>query len=197
MTDTKYAPVLDEIRQRLPRLDFEPDHPLQVCKIALELFDKTTALHGFGHSERCLLEAGALLHDTGHQRGIFKHHKHSREIIMGLHLPTLSEGEQKMIALIARYHRKANPRPGHKLYRELDAGAQETVRRLAALVRIADGLDRSHMDATTGLDVTLRGATVRILVHQRSTNPTDLWGGERKRLLFEEVFSMRVKIEAA
>lgn len=111
------AKDLDAVRTLAHELDPEPEHVFQVGKTALSLFDQTTALHGLGEDERPLLEAAALLHDTGLRKGVQRHHKHSRDVIMGLELPGFSGNEKKIIACIARYHRKAEPRREHGIFR--------------------------------------------------------------------------------
>ncbi|NTU51408.1 MAG: HD domain-containing protein, partial [Candidatus Aminicenantes bacterium] len=102
-------------------IDLEPDHVFQVCKTALSIFDQTGELHQLGAAERPLLEAGALLHDCGFQRGPQRHHKHSRDLILELELPGFSESEKKIVACVARYHRKAAPEPTHAVFRDLSS----------------------------------------------------------------------------
>lgn len=188
---------LSGVLQLANELDSEPGHARHVRTLARLLFDQTKSLHGLGRRERRVLEAGALLHDTGLRRGVNRHHKHSRDIILDLDLPGFSEEEKAVIACLARYHRKAPPRPDHRVFRDLAPETQRTVRVLAAILRIADGLDRAHLAASRGLRVALNGTDCRIAVDQSAESQTDLWGAMRKRDLFEEVFGVRVEIAPA
>ncbi len=187
---------MEAVRAMAEELDIEPGHAFQVCQTALALFDQTTGLHGLGPSERDLLEAAALLHDTGYRISVQGHHKHSRDVILGLELPGFSDEERKAVACIARYHRKADPKPGHTLFGALSATDQEIVRRLAAFLRLADGLDRLHIASAQSVRVESNENLVRILVKQRRLCPTDVWGGQRKCGLFERVFNVRVEVMA-
>lgn len=188
---------LAAIRTLARRLNVEPDHVFHVCTLALELFDLTVPLHGFGKTERRLLEAATLLHDTGYQRGVNQHHKHARDIILGLDLPGFKKRDREVIACIARYHRKAEPSLRHKIYGDLPPGKQRLVRRLAAILRIADGLDRLHVASARGLRVEERGERLRIVVDQRRPSSTDIWGAMQKRHLFEAEFGLEVEILAS
>lgn len=174
--------------------DPEPAHAVQVCRVSLYLFDCTQALHAMGEHERRLLAAAALLHDIGWPVRPDAHHKGSRDLILAAELPGVPDEEKRVLACIARYHRKAHPDGKHKVYRDLDAESQRTVTRLAAILRIADGLDRSHCAAAEGLRAEYLGDTVRVHVVQREANATDLWGAARKQQLFEEEFRVTLTL---
>lgn len=185
---------LEAVRALARELDMEPEHCFHVCATALSLFDQTRELHGLDDAARDVLEAAALLHDTGYAQGVRRHHKFSRDIILGLTLPGFSETEQRMTACVARYHRKAAPREDHAVYRELTPDQQTIVRRLAAILRIADGLDRLHVASVQAITVVRKDTSVMILARQRRPSPTDIWGGLRKTALFSETFGVRVDI---
>ena len=151
------AKDLDALRALAREIDLEPDHVFQVCKTALSIFDQTHELHLLGAAERPLLEAGALLHDCGFQRGPQRHHKHSRDLILELELPGFSDSEKKIVACVARYHRKAAPEPTHAVFRDLSPQEQAVVSRLAAILRVADGLDRLHVASAQSIRVEREG----------------------------------------
>jgi exopolyphosphatase/guanosine-5'-triphosphate,3'-diphosphate pyrophosphatase len=182
------------IRAVMDRLDPEPEHGRQVWRLACRLFDETRPVHGLDDAARSLLEAAALMHDVGFRVGASGHHKHSRDWIMAHDLPGFSEEERGVIACVARYHRAGHPDPKHKVYRDLPGERQELTRRLAAILRIADGLDRAHLAATRGLRVETDGDCLRIHAMQDTLSETDIWGAMRKRYLFEEVYGVRVEV---
>jgi len=177
-------------------IESEPDHALQVRKIALQFFDATAPLHGMGRTERGLLEAAAMLHDIGLAVDVSSHHKKSRDLILENGLPGFTEDQIKMTACIARYHRKAPPRPEHKVFRQLSFDERATVTKLAALLRVADGLDRAHCGSTQSLSATSAADRLALSVEQRRPCRTDIWGALRKRGLFEETFGVKLDIAA-
>jgi len=176
------------------KLDPDPAHSVHVCALALQFFDATIALHAFGERERSLLQAAALLHDTGHSVDPLRHHKCGRDIILKAKLPGFSRNDLRIVACVARYHRKAHPKAEHKVYADLDDPDKELVRRLAALLRIADGLDRSHTSSARALRFEDTPSAYRVVVTQCAENETDLEGANRKRGLFEESFGKPVEI---
>jgi exopolyphosphatase/guanosine-5'-triphosphate,3'-diphosphate pyrophosphatase len=115
---------------------------------------------------------------------------------MKLDLPGFSLDEKRMIACIARYHRKAHPSAAHAVYSDLNTGAQKRVAKLAAMLRIADGLDRCHEASCKRITAQRKQDTLHIAVEQRRLCPADIWGAQRKQGLFEAIFAVRVHIEA-
>ncbi|MBN2309796.1 MAG: HD domain-containing protein [Candidatus Hydrogenedentes bacterium] len=189
-------PALVAVEELARAIDPEPEHAFQVCALSLALFDATQPVHGVGAAGRRRLAAAALLHDTGWTNNPGAHHKGSRDVILGARLDGFSAVERRMIACVARYHRKAHPAPGHKVYGDLRGDEQAEVCRLASILRIADGLDRSHCGGTRVARVARRGGVFRLYVEQARPSPADLFGGMRKRGLFEETFGVRVDIVA-
>ena len=187
------ASLRDLVRDRDP----EPEHAFQVCMLALALFDATQELHGLGAEERALLEAGALLHDIGFARSASRHHKHSRDIVLSMDWPGAGPREKAVVACVARYHRKAHPRSAHKIFRNLSPTDQELVTKLAALLRLADGLDRTHTAAAESVRVDRLRQGIRLVVTQRRPTPTDIWGAMRKRELFEQAFGCSIDVVPA
>lgn len=174
--------------------DPDPDHSLQVCKTALALFDQTAELHQLGDKERRLLAAAGLVHDVGWSVEPLRHHKGSRDLILQSNLDGFTKEELLIVACLARYHRKAHPDSTHSVYRDLDKKARTVVNRLAALLRIADGLDRAHSSSVREVRVEQKRTKVRIWVDQRKPNSTDILGAESKCGLFEQVFKTTVEI---
>lgn len=176
--------------------DSNPRHALQVTQNALALFDALHALHGLGRWEREILEAAALLHDIGYQVRPNQHHKGSRDLILESGLSGFSQEELMVIACVARYHRGADPRPDHKVFRGLDADRRAVVCRLAAILRIGDGLDRSHANSLRSLHAEQMDNVIRIRVIQQRPTPLDIAAGSEKKALFEEIFGLSVEILA-
>ena len=153
MTDPEVR--LAAVRRFAAACHSEDGHAEQVTRLAEMLFDGTHALHGLDAGARFWLTCAGLLHDIGWVDGQKGHHKTVMAMILSDATLPLSHEERAIVALVARYHRKALPKPTHGVYAALPAVSRDVVRSLAALLRVADGLDRSHTDAVSGLTVQL------------------------------------------
>ena len=126
-------------------MDEDPPHSAQVARLALELFDATRDRHGLGDDAREILEAAALLCNVGMFLSHAQHHKHSYYVIRGTdRLAGFNDDEVERIALVARYHRKSEPKSRHPEWAALPDDTKREVGVLAGLLRVATGLDRNH-----------------------------------------------------
>lgn len=162
-------------------------HALHVASLAIRLFDQTKALHGFGQKEREWLEYAAILHDVGYLIHPRQHHKHTYYLIKNSDISGLTAEEIEVIAHVARYHRRALPSKKHDTFETLLPGHKRTVRRLAALLRIADALDRTHFSVVLTVDVKL-GKTVTMVLHISGDAEFETWAAKGRADLFEQVF---------
>lgn len=167
-------------------------HSLHVASLALRLFDQTKRLHNLGDTERDWLEFAAILHDIGYLINERQHHKHTYYLITHSELGGLSAEENMVIANIARYHRRALPHNKHDSFDVLTPKLQRTVRILSALLRIADGLDRTHFSVVRTLDVKI-GATVKIIAYVTGDAQLEAWAAKGRADLFERIFRRRVQ----
>src|SRR4029453_10191595 len=106
--------------------DWQQAHSEQVARLCVHLFDQLKPLHELGRRQRELIEYAALLHDIGFHIGRDKHHKHAMYLILHGDLKEFSREEVRIIASIARYHRKSFPATKHKPFASLSAASQET-----------------------------------------------------------------------
>ncbi len=188
----RIASAQDEAR----RYGDELMHDEQVARVAALLFDGLHGIHKMGDWEREMLVCAALLHDIGISIEYRRHHKHSRKLIMQADLPALTAREREIVANVARYHRKARPSERHKTYSALADDDRKTVTKLAAILRIADGLDRAHENAVTKIEAEeVSPVFCRIGIFGGGDLSYAVWAGQRKAGLFEEVFRVRVCIE--
>jgi exopolyphosphatase/guanosine-5'-triphosphate,3'-diphosphate pyrophosphatase len=180
----------------MEEIDPEPEHGRQVARLALMLFDGLASLHGLGPRERRLLEAGSLVHDVGMSLAERRHHKRSHDLIKGHTFLMWRPEEVGFFALLARYHRKAAPSLKHGSFAALSERDRGALTRLSAILRLADGLDRTHLSTVQAIDVTYDAKTVWVKLQTYRDCGTEIWGAERKAGLFESVFSRRLNIEA-
>jgi putative phosphoesterase len=177
-------------------MDYESGHSHQVTRLALVLFDELAGLSGLGEDERFLLQAAGILHDVGWAGGQKAHHKESLRMIRAeLGLP-FDEREHLVVASVARYHRKALPQARHDHFASLCPEDRNIVRILAGILRVADGLDRSHLNLVVGL--TCETSPERIAVTCQVTGGADaeVTAATKKGDLLGEVFGRKLVIEA-
>ena len=179
-----------ELAQRAPALWA---HAQQVARLSTRLFDLTAPVHNLGPREREWLEAAALLHDVGYSIHFERHHKHSLYLISTAGLDAFDPREIEIVAHVARYHRGALPKARHASFAALRPWQQETVRRLAALLRIANALDRTHAARVVELHAALeRGKRAVIEVLSPYDVGLELTAARHVADLFERVFRRKV-----
>jgi exopolyphosphatase / guanosine-5'-triphosphate,3'-diphosphate pyrophosphatase len=178
------------------RYQFDEAHAKQVADLSLALFDQTAEAHGLGEGHRRVLLAAALLHDVGQFVSYRRHHKHSAYLIANSELPDVSPDEVPLVALVARYHRRAEPGPEHPEFAALPDDEQEAVRTLSALLRVADALDRGHVARVTSLRVRDEDNAVVLELRVRGGLVLEEWALRKKGRLFQKVFGRPVRLEA-
>lgn len=183
--------VLDLCR----RCDWHKDHSEQVTALTLRLFDHLKPQHQLGPLDRELLEYAGLMHDIGWHIGRKKHHKHSAYLIRHGRLRNFSEEEIEIMACIARYHRKAHPSKNHADYVALPARARKTVDYGAALLRVADGLDRTHAAVIRDVRTSVNKRTITLHLETAADAELEIWGAKRKADWMEELFGRKVEFK--
>jgi len=176
------------------RCHYPQIHSHHVAHLATLLFDRTQPLHGLGEVEREWLEYAAILHDIGYLIHSRQHHKHAYYLIKNSDLYGLTAAEVEMVANIARYHRRALPHDKHDTLKALPARHRRSLEMLSALLRIADGLDRSHFSVIQNLDVTL-GTPLTITLRTTGDPELEIWAARTRADLFEKVFKRSVQFE--
>jgi exopolyphosphatase/pppGpp-phosphohydrolase len=177
--------------------DPDPPHSEQVTTLALGLFDGLRDLHGYGPTERRLLEIASRLHDIGWSRVVSgKHHKLSRDLILELDIPGLDEQDRLLCALVARYHTKALPDASrHKQFGSLDSDRRERVEWLAGMLRVADGLDCNHASVVKRLGCRIGGRIITIRIQARGDCRTEIERARQKQDLLEKKTRRRIEYQ--
>jgi exopolyphosphatase/guanosine-5'-triphosphate,3'-diphosphate pyrophosphatase len=187
------------VRELAERSHYEEPHSRHVQKLALQLFDSIGARLECGPDERKLLADAALLHDIGYHISYDKHNKHSYHLVEHADLLGMTPADQIMVANIARYHRGAEPKKKHVNYGALEKSMRETIKRLSAILRVADGFDRGHAGAVAEIKARWMDRALRLTaVPSRQSNNLrlELWGAARKSNLLSEVAGVPVEIVA-
>jgi exopolyphosphatase / guanosine-5'-triphosphate,3'-diphosphate pyrophosphatase len=150
-------------------------------------------VHHLPVQARVQLEAAALLHDVGHRVSHRGHHKHGEYLALNGDIPGLQGRDRQIVAAVVRYHnRKSEPASHHPAYSSLSNNDQRVARRLASVVRIAEGLDHSHRQRIVGLRGSFQRGAVTFQVQARGDAAEDLRDAERSASLFEKEFHVQL-----
>ena len=191
-----HVPALSKVEEASRMLlAFKQDipHVERVRILVLSLFDQLQPFHGGGPDEREWLECATLLHDIGWIISNRCHHKHALRLILHHEFQTLSNVEQRIIANVARYHRRSLPQQSHVEFSKLRPEHQQTVRHLAALLRVADALDKSHQGRVSQVRCTLEPPECRLLLTASGPCDAEFKALKKKKKLFELLFRCRLE----
>lgn len=190
------AKRLDAVERLAQRYEHLGGHQRQVARLALVMFERLAPLHGLAPGDRDLLWAAAMLHGIGRFIAESGHHKHAAYLIRATPLAGWRDEERALIALIARYYRKAMSKPAHADYAALAPADRHRVDVLAALLRIADGLDIRHLGLVTDVSAVPEGGIVRITAQAEGDVAGELDAATIKADLFERTFGVRVVLDS-
>jgi len=175
------------------RCNWSEPHARRVASLSLDLFDATAELHGLDTADRELLEFGALLHDIGEHVASSGHHKHSAYLVRNGQLRGFAPDEVELLAAVVRWHRRGEPRVSDE-FPLLDVAAMDRVRTLAAILRVADGLDRSRIQNVYGLEAMVTPSLVLLRIRTLDDAELEIWGARRKRALLEKVLDRELEL---
>ena len=178
------------------RCRYWPEHSHHVARLAVSIFDQTRSVHAMTDREREWLEYGALLHDIGLHISYPRHHKHSYYLIKNGDLRGFDPDETEVIALLARYHRNTTPKKSHKEFGALRPRLRRVVRTLSAILRLAEGLDRSHAQSVSGIEIHDRGDEFLVNVRTAGDAELELWAARRQIEPLQAVLGKTVRLGA-
>ncbi|MFT5359158.1 MAG: exopolyphosphatase/guanosine-5'-triphosphate,3'-diphosphate pyrophosphatase [Polyangiales bacterium] len=158
-----------------------------------DLFDGTMSVHGLGQEERSILRLAALLHDIGDFVHPSSHHKQTQYIIENSDFTGLPPEHRKIVALVARFHRRAAPALRHARYASLGSEDRVRVKALASILRVADALDRGHRGKVESIEVSTKKDALQLTLVSKEDLSLETWTLERKAGLFRDVFGMKVQ----
>jgi exopolyphosphatase/guanosine-5'-triphosphate,3'-diphosphate pyrophosphatase len=187
---------LREVRRFAAKCNYEKADSEHVAALSLRIFDQLRERLGpereaiFTDANREILESAAVLRDVGYLVNYSRHHKHSYHLIVHSDVGGFSPRELELAANIARYHRRALPKRSHPNFANLASEDRKIVRALAGILRIADGLDRTHTQSVTDVHVEIAGRSAVFHVDSETSPSVNIWGAERKARLFQEFFDL-------
>jgi exopolyphosphatase/guanosine-5'-triphosphate,3'-diphosphate pyrophosphatase len=188
--------VLKAVRRLARECHYEKQHSEHVTSLALNLFEELQPLHKLTNEDRFLLNCAALLHDIGWIEGQKAHHKTAMKLILESQTLPFPDDRRRIIALIARYHRKALPKDSHPLFSQLSDKDKRKTRILAGILRIADGLDRTHTCAVKSIVCDLSGKD--LLVKSKASGPStfEIEAAYKKSDLLKQVLDKNIRFIA-
>lgn len=174
------------------KFQFDEPHGRHVAYLAARLFQALQDEHQLDARYGLLLRLAALLHEIGSFVNNRGHHKHSMYLISNSELFGLGKHDMRLIALVARYHRRASPKPTHELYMSLDRDSRIAVSKLSAILRIADSLDWSRSQRVREIECQREHGNLVISVPGVEDLSLEQLSLRQKGSLFEDTYGMQV-----
>ncbi len=170
---------------------YEIPHSQAVETLSLQIFDALSPLHGMDRRDRFMLQVAAILHDIGKYVSLRKHYFYSYRLILSSDILGFAEKEKEVIANVAHYHSKGTPSDVDANFACLERDDKVKVAKLAAMIRLADSVDRSHRQKAMPCDIKLRGDSLEFRVTPLEDFSLEKWTFEDKADFFENVHGIR------
>jgi exopolyphosphatase / guanosine-5'-triphosphate,3'-diphosphate pyrophosphatase len=187
--------VIESARRLGKKFFFDERHGTTVAKLAVQIFDQMKDFHELDSEARLILEVAALLHDVGYYVGVSNHHKHAFYLIQASPLVGLTQLQTDIVANVARYHRKSQPKTQHKPYVDLAPKHRLIIAKLAGILRLADALDHEHASTVESVEVDYKRPRFMFRLKGKGDMLLEKWALVNKRDLFESVFEGSVVVE--
>ncbi len=189
--------VVRSARILAKRYQSDPSHGEHVWNLCVRFYDALTDIHLLTEHDRLLLQVAAILHEVGTYVSPRAHHKHSEYLILNSEIFGLNRLDVTIVALVARYHRHSGPRLDHPAYAALSTEDRIRVCKLAALLRVADALERTHVQRVADLEILREPDKLRVRLPGIADAAVERLAMVSKGDLFEQVFGLRVVIDEA
>jgi exopolyphosphatase/guanosine-5'-triphosphate,3'-diphosphate pyrophosphatase len=179
------------------KFEFNEAHAVHVAELSKTIFRSLHDEHALAGRHELILYIAALLHEIGHFVTGSSHHKHSMYLIQNSELFGLSKQDLLLVALVARYHRRASPKATHPGFGTLDRDSRIAVAKMAAILRVAAALDRSYSQRIREIHCVRETAGFLIEVPNVSDLSLEQMALKQKGPLFEETFGLQVVLRSA
>jgi exopolyphosphatase/guanosine-5'-triphosphate,3'-diphosphate pyrophosphatase len=179
------------------RFEVSLKHARHVACLSHRLFETLQPVHKLAPAAGKLLEASSYLHDIGHFVSGIAHHKHSAYLVANSDMPGFTDKERLAIAALCRFHRKSMPQPRHSHFQALDLESKRVVIGLAAILRIADALDRGHAQRVRDVSSMIKDGNLNLVIEADSDADLEIWAAEEASVAFRESYGREIQIVRA
>jgi exopolyphosphatase/guanosine-5'-triphosphate,3'-diphosphate pyrophosphatase len=180
--------ILSAARSLGRKYQYDENHAERVRELSELLFDELKTEQRMTDTHRLYLQVAALLHDVGLFVSSRGHHKHSQYLISASGLFGLRQGELDIIGNVARYHRRALPQRSHTSYTSLERDERVLVSKLAAILRVANALDKLYPQKVSDLKLVREGDRIALTVPNVADLTMEKVALAERSDLFTEVF---------
>lgn len=187
--------VLRSSRILAERYQSDPRHGEHVGRLCTRFFAETADLHQLTTHDALLLQVAAILHEVGTYVSPRAHHKHSEYIILNSEIFGLDRLDVTIVALVSRYHRHSGPSPTHPHYQALSTDDRIRVAKLAALIRVADALERTHDQRVSEILFRREGDKLHLRLPGLEDSAVERLAMQSKGDLFQQVFGLEIVID--
>ena len=177
------------------RYSYDFKHVTQVERLALLMFDKLAKSYGMGEKERILLRGAAILHDIGKYICMRSHSAYSYQLLMDTDIIGFSDRDKEIMALVAYYHANRIFDDGKAHTKPMSKALIPVVAKLAAILRMADAMDRSYKQKIKQCSVTIRDGQMLVAATSKEDLTLEEWTFESKSNLFEEVYGLKAVLQ--
>jgi exopolyphosphatase/guanosine-5'-triphosphate,3'-diphosphate pyrophosphatase len=192
LTATFQEEIISSAQELAKKYKTDHRHAEHVALFAQQIFRELRHLHNLEPKHELLLRVAAILHEVGMFVNAREHHKHSMYLILNTELFGISTEDRIIVALLARYHRRYNPESNHPHFSELSREERMVVFKLAAILRVADSLDRSHSQRIKTIHLRPQGNRLSILTPGVEDTTIEQLAIHSKCDLFREIFGFDV-----
>ena len=187
--------MLRSARILAERYQSDASHGEHVGKLCEHFLTNLQDLHNLTAHDALLLQVAAILHEVGTYVSPRAHHKHSEYIILNSEIFGLDRLDVTIVALVSRYHRHSGPKLDHPSYAALSTEDRIRVCKLAAILRVADALERTHAQRISKIEILRTPDKLRIRLPGLEDAAIERLAMDSKADLFEQVFGLSVIIE--
>jgi exopolyphosphatase/guanosine-5'-triphosphate,3'-diphosphate pyrophosphatase len=187
--------VLRSARILAERYQSDPRHGSHVAELCARFFGELADLHQLTAHDALLLQVAAILHEVGTYISPRAHHKHSEYIILNSEIFGLDRLDVTLVALVARYHRHSGPRLDHTAYAAMSADDRIRICKLAAILRVADALERTHRQRVSEIEIRREPGRLRLRLPAVADAAVERLAMASKGDLFEQTFGLTVTID--
>lgn len=192
--ETDSVDEITQIERFATACNVELGHSRHVAMLSTQIYGGLCEIYKLDPQDSRLLDAAARMQDVGYLINYDKHHKHSYHLILHSQLEGFRPEELEIIANVARYHRGAAPKKKHDNFQRLSESNRERVLTLAAVLRLAGGLDRSHNQTVNSVEVRGTKKQIELVISAEQYPEVNLWSARQRAGMFEKTFDTEVTI---